>query len=264
MAALLVYPLSGAPARDTAAPAAEEAPALPSSPADLFGALAKGVRPQWRPFFRETVPHAASDRFKAALSLGATCADCYLAAEARDAQQIRNLLTDMAALEMMLSINRQMSSQRQKLTELAAAGEWMGVRSEVTLLMGSHAQYLAEQKDEMLAELESIGCWLRAFHISAQFCAKQKRPPVRPCIWSGAMLSSLTARATKLSDARQDATLTSLSQSIARLEAVWAGETTATNAAARLETSGKLLDAMMIEFIAGEPPHSAPDTKPKP
>ncbi len=179
MGSLLLCPPCGWAARDTAGGGAEGADALPGTPSELFAALARGIRPQWRPYFRETVPHSAPDRYKAALSLGAASADCYLAAEARDAQQVRNLLTDMAALEMMLSISRQMSSQRQKLTELAAAGDWKGVRAEIALLMASHAQYLGEQKDELLAELESLGCWVRAFHISAQFCAKQAKPPER-------------------------------------------------------------------------------------
>ena len=170
----------------------------------------------------------------------------------------------MAALEMMLSISRQMSSQRQKLTELAAAGDWKGVRAEIALLMASHAQYLGEQKDELLAELESLGCWVRAFHISAQFCAKQAKPPVRPCVWSKELLASLSARAARLSAARPDPTLVSLTQSLAKLEAVWTGETTGANAAARLDSSGRLLEAMMAEFITGETPHSAPEPKPRP
>ena len=83
-------------AQDTAPASPVPAAALPQSPAELFATLSKDIRPQWRALFRQTIPRVAGDRFRTALALGAVCADCYLAAEARDAQQIRNLLTDMA------------------------------------------------------------------------------------------------------------------------------------------------------------------------
>lgn len=249
---------SGQPAAGTPA-----VPKLPASPSELFAALARDSRPQWRPYFRETVPHAASDRYKAALALGAVCADCYLAAEARDAQQIRNLLTDMTSLEMMLSIARQMSSLRQKPAELAEAGDWPGVRQEIATLMANHAQFLSDQKDEDLAELERIGCWLRAFHVGARFAARFPQPPVKPCIWSGALVVSLRDRAAKLG-ARNDAkTIHCLLSGLDRLAKAWPGETTAANAAERLAASIPILESMMTELIDGAPTAPQP-SRPQP
>lgn len=226
---------------------------LPASPAELFAALAKDIRPQWRAFFRETVPHAASDRFKAALALGAVGADCYLATEGRDAQQIRNLLIDMAALEMTLGIARQMSSLRQKPTDLADAGDWPGVRKEIAALMTNHAQLLTAQNDGSLAELERTGCWLRAFHIGARFAARQPRAPLQPCIWSAAMLADLHSRVVKLSAARELKSLAPLVAGLESLTKTWQGETTAANAADRLAVTLKLLDSLMAELIDDTP-----------
>lgn len=258
LSALLCSP-SAAQTAPAAAPQEEAAAALPDSPAALFAAMAQGVRPQWRPLFRETVPHSAPDRYKAALGLGAIVADCYLAAEARDAQQVRNLLRDMTELEMMLGIHRQMSSLRQKPAELAENGDWKAVRAEIALLVASHAQFLAEQKDEVLAELESLGCWVRTIHITAQFCAKQPKPPLRPCVWSPGLTSSLAARAAKLSTARPDATLLALTKSLQELEAVWKEGSGITDRQAATVT---LLEAMMLEFMSGEDTPAA--DKPRP
>jgi len=244
-----------------AAPGATEK--LPASPAELFAALARDVRPQWRQYFRETVPHSAGDRYKAALALGAVCADCYLAAEARDAQQIRNLLTDMASLEMMLSIARQMSSQRQKLTALAEGGDWPGVRTEIAALMTHHAQFLAKQKDDDLAELEQIGLWLRAFHIGARFAARQPALPGRPPVWSGEFLTHLHARAAKVRAGSESKTLQTLAAGLEGLTKTWAGETTASNAAARLAATTPVLESMMAELISDTPAAPpAPKTQP--
>jgi hypothetical protein len=253
-AGLLLLGIAGG-AADTKTPASENGtPRLPASPSELFGAVARDLRPQWRPYFRETVPHSAGDRYKAALALGAVSADCYLAAEVRDAQQVRNLLTDMASLEMMLGITRQMGPLRQKVTSLAGDADWAGVRTEIASLMASHAKFLGEQKDGHLAELESIGCWLRTFHICARFASKQPAPPGRACIWSGALLKDLHARAAKLNAAADSKTLRTLNSGLEKLTKTWTGDTTAANAAARLAVTLPLLDSLVSELINDEPP----------
>ncbi len=256
---------SPAPAPEPAKPAAGRDAALesPGSPADLFAALAKDIRPQWRPYYRETVPHAAGDRYKAALALGAISADCYLAAEARDAQQVRNLLSDMAALEMTFSMSRQMSSLRQKPAELAESGDWAAVRTEIAGLMNRHAELLAEQRDQDLAELERIGCWLRSFHVASRFAAKLPRPPGRPCIWSAVFLTALRDRTAPLAARHDTATLRSLLAGLNRLTEIWAGETTAANAAARLAATTPLLDSLMAGLISEESSPPVPVTPPR-
>lgn len=237
------------------------AAALPESPAELFTALAKDTRPQWRALFRQTIPRAGGGRSRTALSLGAVCADCYLAAEARDAQQIRNLLTDMASLEMTLGIGRLMSSQRQKLTDLADAGDWAGLRKEITALMAHHTQFLGDQKDEALADLERTGCWLRAFHIGARFAARQPQPPAQPCIWSPALLADLHSRTLKLAAGRESLTVATLTGGLQSLTKIWPGDTAPADAAARLAATLKLLDTLMAELI-DDAPAASPNTQP--
>jgi hypothetical protein len=232
-------------------PSAAQSPpaaAAPASPAELFAAVAKDTRAQWRPYFRENIPRAAGDRHKAALSLGAVCADCYLAAEIRDSQQLRNLLTDMAALETMLGIARQAASLRQKLTDLAAAGDWPGVRTELASLLASHSAFLAAQKDEPLAELEICGLWLRAMHVAARFSTRQQPLPAQPCIGSTELLESLRVRAARLHAAAPAPALESLLHSLTRLTAVWQGP-----ADARLKATLSELDALMSALIGDIP-----------
>ncbi len=246
-------PSGGSPAK---AVAAEQV-----LPPDLFAALTKGTRPQWRAFFRETIPRVSGDRYKAALALGAVCSDCYLAAESRDAQQIRNLLTDMATLEMTLGIARQMSSLRQKPTDLADAGDWPAVRLEITGLMARHAQILAAQKDEALADLERTGCWLQAIHTGARFAAKQPIPPPQPCIWSIALLADLHSRTVKLTAGHESKTLAALVAGLESLTKIWPDETTPATAAERLASTLKLLDSLMAELI-DDVPAAPPKTQP--
>jgi hypothetical protein len=239
----------GQEASSAPAPTAAPATALPNSPTRLFAALAKDRRPQWRPYFRQMVPRAGTDRFKTALALGAVCADCFLAAEAHDAQQILNLLTDMASLEMSLSISRQAGGTRQKFTDLAEASDWAGVRVEIAALMDLHREALSAQQDELLAELERTGLWLRSFHIGARFSSNQKNPPAQPCIWSLAMLQDVQQRTAKATDTREAATLHTLNTGLVALQKTWAVEAPAAD---QLAATLKALDALMADLIGDD------------
>ena len=231
------------------------APGLPASPAELFSALAKEARPQWRQYFRGTVLHAGQDRFQLALSLGAVCADCYLAAEARDAQQVLNLLTDMASLEMSLSIARQAGGARQKFTELAEAGDWAGVRTEIRALMTVHEQSFAAQQDDLLAELERTGLWLRAFHIGSRYSSRQPPPPGA---WTPAMFAALQQSVARVVAGHESKTLKTLSAGLESLHKTWSGSAPAAdNVAGTLKT----LDTLMVELI-GDTPATTPGSTP--
>jgi hypothetical protein len=144
---------------------------------------------------------------------------------------------------------------------LAAEGDWAGVRTEIASLMTNHAKFLGDQKDGPLAELESIGCWVRAFHICARFSSKQTAPPLQSCIWSPALLANLHTRAVKLNAGAESRTLQLLVKGLETLTKTWAGETTGNNAAARLATTLPLLESLVSELINDEarPEGTKPD-----
>lgn len=232
---------------------AQEAPRPPATPAELLAALAKEARPQWRAYYREQVPHAAADRFRAALSLGAVCADCYLAAEARDAQQLLNLLTDMAALEISLSISNQSGGARQKFTDLAEAGDWAGVRAEISALMTTHAQALTAQKDEALAELERTGCWLRVWHIAARYASRQtKAPPPAPA-GLAALVDEVRTRTSKALAEAKAKNMESLTAGLDAVHKTWSGDAAPE---VRMAETLKTLDKLMADLIGDAPAKS--------
>lgn len=230
---------------------AQEAPHPPATPAELFAALAKEARPQWRAYYREQVPHAAADRYRTALSLGAVCADCYLAAEARDAQQLHNLLTDMAALEISLSISNQSGGARQKFTDLAEAGDWAGVRTEIAGLMAIHAQALTAQKDEALAELERTGCWLRAWHIAARYASRQPKAPAPAGL--PALVDEVRTRTAKALAEAKAKNMEPLTAGLDALHKTWAGDAAPE---VRMAETLKTLDTLMADLIGDAPAKS--------
>ncbi len=223
---------------------------FPLNPQELLAAVAKNTRPQWRACFPDLAHDSAGDRRRTALVLGALVADCYLAAEARDAQQLRNQLMDMAAVEKSLSISKAMESGRQRLADLAVAGDWAALRDAIGDMVSLHSKTLKAQMDEPLAEIETLGLWLRTLQISAVHTSKMAKTPDVPCIWSDAFLGSLEKRAAAAAKRDKDPTsLNALAAGMGSLKDLWTDETTPARAAERLAATLTLLDKLTKELI---------------
>ncbi len=228
--------------------AAVEPVRLPDQSGDFFADLAEGVRPQWRQYFRERPEGAPRDRVAAALSMGALVADLSLACEARDAQQFRNLLVDLTALETMLGIGEVMGSTRQILTSLADGGEWKALRGEVGSLVRQHRRHLTAHRDQQMADLESIGQWVRTWQVAAQFCGNHEGVKVLP-LGKPEWIDVLKGRAAPLAEAEVRSCVVIRRQLVA-LDRLWAAAA-ADGAArkARMEQTREALNELMARSI---------------
>ena len=244
-------PLAAADTR-TATAADAEPPRAPDQCGDLLASLAASVRPQWRLYYRATGTRPPKDRNTAALAMGALVADLSLACEARDAQQFRNLLIDLAAMELMLGIAEDMESTKQKLTTQADEGEWKTLREDLGSLVRKHRRELTAHRDEALADLQFIGLWIRAWQITVQFCRNQPSVTAPP-LGRPDYLAAIRMRTESLAEAgcRHAA---AIRKPLRTLERLWDGtETPATERPARLSRSTELLDELMLQQTSPGP-----------
>src|SRR5256885_1478177 len=68
------------------------------NPGELFTAFSKSAKPDWSVFFRKQPPVQHTSRPLIALNLGTCIADGFLAAEAQDRQQVKNVSTEIKLL----------------------------------------------------------------------------------------------------------------------------------------------------------------------
>ncbi len=224
--------------------------------------LVKDVRPQWRQLYRPVVQRAPDDRFKAALGLGAVCADLYLAAESRDAARIANLLTDLEALERLLGIGDKSGHSKQTASDLGAGGDWPGVRKEIAGMVKNHRRYLSEHRDDPLADLEEVAMWMRTLQIGAGFSAAHKVwPPQAYAHWPP-VLARLEALSVSLCANNKGKSLSLLKSRLVALNRLWKSPPAEADLPARTAESLTILDMTMsalIDDLASDAPKKAAD-----
>src|ERR1044071_8963876 len=68
------------------------------TPGELFAALEKPGKPDWAGQYRTPIPMTYRNRAQIALNLGGLIADGFIAVEAQDSQQVKNIGTDIIKL----------------------------------------------------------------------------------------------------------------------------------------------------------------------
>src|SRR5206468_8124146 len=89
------------------------------TPGELMAALNKVAKPNWQQQYRQPIPTAFTSRPQIALNLGGLIADGYLAVEAEDSQQVKNIGKDIVALAKTLGVSENVLRRGKSLTDFA-------------------------------------------------------------------------------------------------------------------------------------------------
>jgi hypothetical protein len=165
--AFLIVPTSAAEAPGSAPnPAPNPAPSAVSSE-ELLGSLAKCTKPDWASKFRPPAAVALNSRVQIALVLGGVFADGYLAAQAEDAQQCRNIGKDLLRLSKILGVHSELLDRSRSIADSAQKKDWAVLRRELQASENELGTALRKHEDEGLARLVSLGTWMRSMEIVA-------------------------------------------------------------------------------------------------
>ncbi len=178
------------------------------TPADFLDGMGARIKARWRQLYRPPPPNPATERARAAFSLGALMADSFLAMEATDAQQFRNTGQDMLAYCRVLGIGEKMSPRLMSQGKLAEADQWPELRQEVVDGHQQLVRVLHEMRDDDLAVLIDLGVWLRMLEIVSNMVNEAPESQAWAlCIGAPTLIKDLQARyalltATTLKDER--------------------------------------------------------------
>lgn len=164
---LLAWFLQICPALRGADPVATPSSPVMRTPEDLLSALGKCSKPDWAALYRQTTAATPTSRVQIALLLGCLFSDGYLAAQAEDAQQSKNVGRDIMALSKTLGVHTELLDRSRSLSDSAQKRDWPLLRRELESAESDLEAALKKHEDAGLAHLVTLGAWMRSTEIAS-------------------------------------------------------------------------------------------------
>jgi len=132
-------------------------------PSEIFGVLDKLGKPSWsqvqRPINGVVQPTGESPQI--ALMLGSVIAEGFIAVEAEDAIQVKQIGKSVLNLATPLGVGAEVKKRAQAITDSADKKDWNDVRKELDGALDDVKKAMAKLNSEALSQLVSLGGWIR-------------------------------------------------------------------------------------------------------
>src|SRR5216110_1123268 len=131
------------------------------TPGELFAALEKPGKPNWVGQMRGPIGTTYKNRAQIALNLGSLIADGFIAVEAKDSQQVKNIGTDIIKLAKALGVSENVLARGNSINEFAENSEWDALHEELEATQNEVKASMQSHQDQDLVILVSLGGWIR-------------------------------------------------------------------------------------------------------
>ncbi len=227
------------------------------TPGEFFAAFQKHGRPAWNTRYRKDTPTTFTSRAQLALNLGILVADGFIAVEAQDSQQVKNTGRDIIDLAKALGLSQRVLGRGNTITSFAENNEWDALREEIEATQNEVKLAMAEQQDQDLVTLVSVGAWIRGTEIVAGFIAADHTPDKAMLLRQPALVAHLRGQLAVLqAKTSGDPLVTSLLSKLPALETLVSFPKDAPSSVTDVGSLRDLSAAMVAE-IATRP---APET----
>ena len=135
------------------------------TPGELFAALEKPGKTDWSGQYRGPIPITYRNRAQIALNLGGLIADGFVAVEAKDSQQVKNIGSDIIKLAKALGVSQNLLSRGNSINEFAENNEWDTLQEELEATQNEVKSSMQSHSDQDLVILVSLGGWIRGTQV---------------------------------------------------------------------------------------------------
>src|ERR1700676_5815849 len=142
------------------------------TPGELFAALEKPGKPNWTGQYRGPMPTTYRNRAQIALNLGGLIADGFIAVEAQDSQQVKNIGADIIKLAKALGVSQNVLSRGNSINEFAENNEWDALHEELEATQNEVKSSMQSHSAQDLVILVSGGGCIRGRQEWAARCSK--------------------------------------------------------------------------------------------
>jgi hypothetical protein len=135
------------------------------TPGELFAALEKPGKTNWAGQYRSPISMTYRNRAQIALNLGGLIADGFIAVQAKDGQQVKNIGSDIIKLAKALGVSEKLLSRGNSINEFAENSEWDTLQEELEATQNEVKSSMQSHADQDLVILVTLGGWIRGTQV---------------------------------------------------------------------------------------------------
>jgi hypothetical protein len=174
------------------------------TPGELFAALSKPGSPNWTAQYRGPIPVSYRNRAQIALNLGGLIADGFIAVEAQDGQQVKNIGADIIKLAKALGVSENVLSRGKSINEFAENDEWSALREELEATQNEVKTSMQSNRDQDLVILVSLGGWIRGTQVVSASVMKNYDEATAKVLRQPALVSFIQSKVNDVSPELQN------------------------------------------------------------
>jgi len=160
-------------------------------PGEFFAALDKQGKRNWPSLMRNVPSPASPNRAQMALNLGTLIADGYIAVEAQDGQQVKNIGRDILAIAKTLGVSQDVLNRGQSITDFAENNDWSGLKEELEATQNEVKMTMTKQKDQDLITLVNLGSWIRGMQAASTLINQDYTPEAARLLYQPSVANHL-------------------------------------------------------------------------
>jgi len=189
------------------------------TPGELFAAFEKPGKPDWAGQYRTPIPMTYRNRGKIALNLGGLIADGFIAVQAQDSQQVKNIGTDIIKLAKALGVSENVLSRGNSISEFAENSEWDALQEELEATQNEVKASMQSHSDQDLVILVSLGGWIRGTQVVSASIVKNYEEQSAKVLRQPAVVNFIHAKMNEIGpDLRKDPLVKAVSDQLAAIE----------------------------------------------
>lgn len=130
-------------------------------PSEVFSVLDKLGEPNWRQEIRKLDLPKTADRTRLALMFGMVVAEGFVAVQAEDKEEVKDIGREVIDLATALGLVKSVRPHAQAILDAADKADWRSIRKEFDQTQKTVRDSMEQMKDVDLSQCVSMGGWLR-------------------------------------------------------------------------------------------------------
>ena len=159
-----------------------------------MAALSKEAKPNWQSAYRPPIPTNFSSRVQIALNVGGLIADGYMAVEAEDSQQVKNIGKDIIALAKSLAVSDSVVARGNSIFDFAETNEWSALREELDATQNEVKLALEQHHDDDLVSMVTLGGWIRGTQVISGWISDNYTPAAAKLLRQPAIIALMRSK----------------------------------------------------------------------